>query len=75
MGKNEFSFFKWLGFIVALIVSVISAILGYFDNTPSQLIMLYTVAIFGSILWGWHHLTVRWTYGLNPQEEGKLSNS
>ena len=62
MGKNEFSFFKWLGFIVAVIVSIISAVLGYLDETPSQLIILYTVGIFGLIVWGWHHLSVRWIY-------------
>ena len=69
MGKAAFSFYKWLGFIVALIVSVISAVLGFIDNTPSQLVMLYTVAIFGSILWGWHHLSVRWTYIDGLEEE------
>ena len=69
MGKAAFSFYKWLGFIVALIVSVISAVLGFIDNTPSQLVMLYTVAIFGSILWGWHHLSVRWTYIDSLKEE------
>jgi ribose transport system permease protein len=69
MGKAAFSFYKWLGFIVALIVSVISAVLGFIDNTPSQLVMLYTVAIFGSILWGWHHLSVRWTYIDSLEEE------
>ena len=31
--------------------------------------MLYTVAIFGSILWGWHHLSVRWTYIDGLEEE------
>jgi len=62
MGKAAFLFYKWLGFIIAVIVSAISAVLGFFDGTPSQLVMLYTVAIFGSILWGWHHLSVRWTY-------------
>ena len=76
MGKAAFSFYKWLGFIVALIVSVISAVLGFIDNTPSQLVMLYTVAIFGSILWGWHHLSVRWTYidGLDEEDLQLVEN-
>ena len=68
MGKAAFLFYKWLGFIIAVIVSAISAVLGFFDGTPSQLVMLYTVAIFGSILWGWHHLSVRWTYNENFNE-------
>ena len=40
MGKAAFSFYKWLGFIIAVIVSAISAVLGFFDDTPSQLVML-----------------------------------
>ena len=64
-GKAAFLFYKWLGFIIAVIVSAISAVLGFFDGTPSQLVILYTVAIFGSILWGWYHLSVRWTYNQN----------
>ena len=72
MGKNEFLFFKWLGFIVAIIVSLISAVLGYLDETPSQLIILYTVGIFGLIVWGWHHLSVRWTYNEKTLETEEL---
>ena len=72
MGKNEFSFFKWLGFIVAVIVSIISAVLGYLDETPSQLIILYTVGIFGLIVWGWHHLSVRWIYNEKTLETEEL---
>lgn len=72
MGKNEFSFFKWLGFIVAVIVSIISAVLGYLDETPSQLIILYTVGIFGLIVWGWHHLSVRWIYNEKTLETDEL---
>ena len=29
MGKAAFSFYKWLGFIIAVIVSAISAVLGF----------------------------------------------
>ena len=72
MGKNEFSFFKWLGFIVAVIVSIISAVLGYLDETPSQLIILYTVGIFGLIVWGWYHLSVRWIYNEKTLETEEL---
>ena len=73
MGKAAFSFYKLLGFIIAVIISGISAVLGYIDNTPSQLIILYTVAIFGSILWGWYHLSVRWQFKEDQDEESTLS--
>lgn len=71
MGKAAFSFYKWLGFVIAVIISAISAVLGYLEGTPSQLIILYTVAIFGSILWGWYHLSVRWKY--NEDEKTVLA--
>lgn len=71
MGKAAFSFYKWLGFVIAVIISAISAVLGYLEGTPSQLIILYTVAIFGSILWGWYHLSVRWKY--NEDEKTTLT--
>ena len=69
MGKAAFSFYKWLGFVIAVIISAISAVLGYLEGTPSQLIILYTVAIFGSILWGWLHLSVRWKYNEDEDEK------
>mgnify|MGYP000736803707 CR=1 FL=1 len=77
MGKAAFSFYKWLGFVIAVIISAISAVLGYLEGTPSQLIILYTVAIFGSILWGWYHLSVRWKYNEDEDEKIKqaISNS
>ena len=73
MGKAAFSFYKWLGFVIAVIISAISAVLGYLDDTPSQLIMLYTVAIFGSILWGWYHLSVRWKFSEDQVEKTGLT--
>ena len=73
MGKAAFSFYKWLGFVIAVIISAISAVLGYLEGTPSQLIILYTVAIFGSILWGWYHLSVRWKYNEDEDEKTGLA--
>ena len=60
--RAVYSFYKWLGFIIAAIVSGVSAILGWIDDVPMQHIVFYTVAIFALILWGWHHCSVRWIY-------------
>ena len=57
-----YSFYKWLGFIIAAVVAGVSAILGAIDDVPMQHIVFYTVAIFALILWGWHQLSVRWIY-------------
>ena len=62
MKKSAFSFYKWLGFIIAAIVAVVSAILGWIDDVPMQHILFYSLAVFALILWGWHHCSVRWIY-------------
>lgn len=60
--RAVYSFYKWLGFIIAAIVAGVSAILGGVEDVPMQHIVFYTVAIFALILWGWHHCSVRWIY-------------
>jgi len=60
--RAVYSFYKWLGFIIAALVAGVSAILGWVDDVPMQHIVFYTVAIFALILWGWHHCSVRWIY-------------
>ena len=62
MKRSAFSFYKWLGFIVAAVVAGISAILGAIDDVPMQYIVFYALAIFALILWGWHHCSVSWIY-------------
>ena len=62
MKKTAYSFYKWLGFIIAAIVAIVSVLLGYFDGAPLQNILLYALGIFALILWGWHHCSVRWIY-------------
>jgi ribose transport system permease protein len=62
MKRAAYSFYKWLGFIVAAIIAGVSAILGWVDGVPMQHIVFYAVAIFALILWGWHHCSVRWIY-------------
>ena len=62
MNRAAFSFFKWLGFVVAVIVAGISIILGAIEDVPMQFIIFYALAIFSLILWGWHQLSVSWIY-------------
>jgi ribose transport system permease protein len=62
MNRGAFSFFKWLGFIVAAIVAGVSVILGAIEDVPMQTIIFYALAIFSLILWGWHQLSVSWIY-------------
>lgn len=62
MKKAAYSFYKWLGFIIAAIVSLVSVILGWVDDAPLQNILLYALGIFALILWGWHHCSVKWIY-------------
>ena len=62
MKRSTYSFYKWLGFIIATIIAAISAVLGWIDSAPMQHIVFYALAIFTLILWGWHHCSVRWIY-------------
>lgn len=62
MNRSVHSFYKWLGLIVATLVAIVSAVLGWVDDVPKQHIVFYALAIFALILWGWHHFSVRWIY-------------
>lgn len=62
MNRAAFSFYKWLGFVIAAIVAIVTAILGWSDDAPLLNIVFYSFAVFALILWGWHHCSVRWIY-------------
>jgi ribose transport system permease protein len=62
MHRSAFILLKWLGFFLAAVVAAVSAIMGSLEDVPTQHVMLYSIAIFAGILWGWHHITVRWTW-------------
>ena len=77
MHRSAFLLLKWLGFFLAATVAAISAIMGALEDMPTQDVMLYTIAIFAVILWGWHHLTVRWTWqpaSYTASENSSLAN-
>ena len=71
MNRAAFSFFKWLGFIIAVIAAGVSVILGAIEDVPMQYIMFYGLAIFSLILWGWHQLSVSWIYRDDAAARGK----
>ena len=62
MKKSAFRFSKWLGFILAILVAICSAVLGSLEDIPTQHVLFYAAATFALILWGWHHFSVRWIY-------------
>jgi len=74
MHRSAFLFLKWLGFFIAAVVAGVSAILGSLDGVPTQHVMLYTIAIFAVLLWGWHHVTVRWTWRAGDDSSAQSSN-
>jgi ribose transport system permease protein len=63
MSKSAQTFYKWLGFTVAVLISGVGAILGWVEDVPLQHVIFYTAATFALVLWGWHHCSVRWIYG------------
>ena len=62
MKRSAFSFYKALGLLVAAIVALAGAALGWYQQMAAQLIIFYAAATFALIIWGWHHLFVQWTY-------------
>ncbi len=64
--RSAFSFFKALGLIIAAVVALGGAALGWHQDAAAQLIIFYAAATFALIIWGWHHLFVAWTYQQAP---------
>lgn len=63
MRRSAHAFYKGLGLIIAFLIAGLGAVLGWYEGVPTQTIVLYTVATFGIVLWGWYHVSVRWVYG------------
>ena len=74
MHRAAFILLKWLGFLLAVIVATVSAVMGSIEDIPTQHVMLYSIAIFAVILWGWHHITVRWTWQPAFNTKGELNS-
>lgn len=73
MRRTEHDFYRWLGFAFALLVAGGSALLGWHEEIEVQYVLFYAVATFAIVLWGWHHFSVRWVYGLDGAALDSLS--
>ena len=65
MEKRTFNFSKGLGIFFALAAGIGAAILGYVDRTDWIQIVFYSFAVTALVLWGWHHFSINWSYGLS----------
>lgn len=63
MKLEAFRFYKWLGFLFALVIAAVGFGIGLSEDVPVQYVLFYTAATFAIILWGWHHFSLRWVYG------------
>lgn len=68
MRRSTHVFYKGLGLILAVLAAILGAFLGWLDDMPGQVILLSSLAIFGLVVWGWHHVSVRWVH---PGRNGK----
>ena len=75
MKQSEFSFYKALGFIIAILAAIISMIIGAYQDVNGQLIIFYGLAIFALVLWVWHFFSINWTYKLHEKDHGKVADS
>ena len=71
MEKRTFNFSKGLGIFFALTAGIGAAILGYIDRTDWIQVVFYSFAVTALVLWGWHHFSINWSYGLSFKKTNK----
>ena len=62
MTRSARIFYKWLGVFIAALIAIASAIVGWAEETAFLHIIVYSIAVFCLVLWGWHHCSVSWFY-------------
>jgi len=75
MEKRTFNFSKGLGIFFAVAAGIGAAILGYVDRTDWIQIVFYSFAVTALVLWGWHHFSINWSYGLSFKKTEKEESS
>ena len=73
MKPTQHRFYKWLGFLFALLVAGGSVILGIVEEIEAQYILFSAIATFAIVLWAWHHFSVRWVYDLDGMALDSMS--
>ena len=62
MTRSAHLFYKWLGFVIAVLIAGVGTILGVVEEVPLQHVIFFTAATVALVLWGWHHFSIRWVY-------------
>ncbi len=62
MNRSAHLFYKWLGFVIAVLIAGAGTILGVVEEAPLQHVIFFTAATVALVLWGWHHFSIRWVY-------------
>ena len=62
MSRSAFLFFKTLGLLFAILIGIVTAVLGWYDAADWINIVFYSTATAALILWGWHHFSIRWIH-------------
>ncbi len=50
---------QWVGFVIAVILAGLGAILGFWQSVPAQQVIFYTAATFALVVWVWNTYFVR----------------
>jgi len=61
---------KWLGLAIGILIAGIGAILGFWENLPSQQVILYTAATFALVTWVWNAYLNPWLLELDIRDAG-----
>ena len=54
MRRSNLLALRWVGFIVALVLAGLGAILGFWQALPAQQVIFYTAATFALVVWVWN---------------------
>jgi ribose transport system permease protein len=52
--RSNFLALRWVGFVIAVILSGLGAILGFWQGAPAQQVIFYTAATFALVVWVWN---------------------
>ncbi len=66
---------RWLGLILAVIISGVGAGLGFWQKIPAQQVILYTAATFALFVWIWNAYLIRWAVDAAPRGAAAASQT